>query len=104
MSEALRRPIRRNPRLGHAVGRTARCFTQRTYGLELGAGDAGMSTPANRQLVGHWRVVKADIWDRDHLRPRGLATDHSRGETAFGVLQAGLDIEYKNPCLSGCLT
>ena len=33
MSEALRRPIRRNPRLGHAVGRTARCFTQRTYGL-----------------------------------------------------------------------
>jgi len=34
MSEALRRPILRNPRLGHAVGRTARCFTRRTYGLE----------------------------------------------------------------------
>ena len=33
MSEALRRPIRRNPRLGHAVGRTARRFTRRTYGL-----------------------------------------------------------------------
>ena len=33
MSEALRRPIRRNPRMGHAVGRTARCFTRRTYGL-----------------------------------------------------------------------
>ncbi len=29
-SEALHRPIRRNPRLGHAVGRTARCFTRRT--------------------------------------------------------------------------
>jgi hypothetical protein len=30
MSEALRRPIRRNPRMGHAAGRTARCFTRRT--------------------------------------------------------------------------
>ena len=35
MSEALRRPIRRNPRMGHAVGRTARCFKRRTYGLVL---------------------------------------------------------------------
>lgn len=34
MSEALRRPIRRNPRMGHAVGRTARCFTQQTYSPE----------------------------------------------------------------------
>jgi hypothetical protein len=28
--EDLRRPIRRNPRMGHAVGRTASCFTRRT--------------------------------------------------------------------------
>jgi hypothetical protein len=26
-----------------------------------------MSAPANCKLVGRWRIVKADIWDRDHL-------------------------------------
>jgi hypothetical protein len=50
------------------------------------------------QLVGRWRIVEADIWDRDHLDLSGPATititDHGRGEIAFGALQAGLDIEY----------
>src|ERR1700722_7887265 len=40
------------------------------------AGGAGMSTPANRQLVGRWRVVKAGIWDRDHLRPLWASDPH----------------------------
>ena len=57
-----------------------------------------MSAPANCKLVGRWRIVKADIWDRDHLDLCGPAmitiTDHGRGEIAFGALQAGLDIEY----------
>jgi hypothetical protein len=57
-----------------------------------------MSAPANCQLVGRWRIVEADIWDRDHLDLCGPATiaitDHGRGEIAFGALQAGLDIEY----------
>ena len=53
MSEALRRPIRRNPRLGHAVGRTARCFTQRTYGLEKYTGlEVRRSTWDNGLYVG----------------------------------------------------
>ncbi len=30
-------------------------------------GGAGMSAPANCQLIGRWRIVEADIWDRDHL-------------------------------------
>ena len=50
------------------------------------------------ELVGRWRIVEADIWDRDHLDLCGPAmitiTDHGRGEIAFGALQAGLDIEY----------
>jgi hypothetical protein len=33
VSEALSRPIRRNPGMGHAVGRTATYFTRRTEGL-----------------------------------------------------------------------
>jgi hypothetical protein len=57
-----------------------------------------MSVPANCTLVGRWRIVEADIWDRDHLDLCGPATititDHGRGEIAFGALQAGLDIEY----------
>jgi hypothetical protein len=57
-----------------------------------------MSAPANCKRVGRWRIVEADIWDRDHLDLCGPATititDHGRGEIAFGALQAGLDIEY----------
>ena len=30
-------------------------------------GGAGMSPPPNCQLVGRWRIVEADIWDRHHL-------------------------------------
>jgi hypothetical protein len=48
-----------------------------------------MSAPANCKLVGRWRIVKADIWDRDHLDLCGPATititDHGRGEIAFGA-------------------
>ena len=57
-----------------------------------------MSAPAKCELVGHWRIFEADIWDRDYLDLCGPAmitiTDHGRGEMAFGALQAGLDIEY----------
>ena len=48
-----------------------------------------MSAPANCQLVGRWRIVEADIWDRDYLDLCGPATititDHGRGEIAFGA-------------------
>src|ERR1700734_925071 len=54
--------------------------------------------PANCKPVGRWRIVQADIWERDHLdlcRPAMITiTGHGRGEIAFGALQAGLDMEY----------
>jgi hypothetical protein len=57
-----------------------------------------MSSSANSKLIGRWRIVEADIWDRDYLDLCGPATititDQGRGEIAFGALQAGLDIEY----------
>ena len=57
-----------------------------------------MSAPANCKLIGRWRIVGADIWDRDYLDLCGPATititDHGRGEIAFGALQVSLDIEY----------
>ncbi len=57
-----------------------------------------MSASANCKLIGRWRIVEADIWDRDYLDLCGPAaisiTDHGHGEIAFGALQAGLDIAY----------
>jgi hypothetical protein len=57
-----------------------------------------MSAPANCQLIGRWRIVEADIWDRDYLDLCGPAMitifDRGRSEIAFGALEAGLDIEY----------
>ena len=58
-----------------------------------------MRAPANCRLIGRWRIVEADIWDRGYLDLCGPATititdANGRGEIAFGALQAGLDIEY----------
>ena len=56
-----------------------------------------MSAPANCQLVGRWRIVEADIWDRDRLDlcgPATLTITAQGGEIAFGALEAGLEVEY----------
>ncbi len=51
-----------------------------------------MRAPAGCKLVGRWRVVEADIWDRDYLDLCGAAaiviSDDGRGEIAFGAMQA----------------
>ena len=56
-------------------------------------------TPAvTSRLIGKWRIVEADLWDRDHLDLVGPAhiTIHGdgHGEIAFGALNAGLDCEH----------
>ena len=56
-----------------------------------------MKAPANCKLVGRWRIVKADIWDRDYLDlcgPARLTITAQSGEIAFGALEAGLEVEY----------
>ena len=57
-----------------------------------------MTGPADCRLIGRWRIVEADLWDRDHLDLVGPATiairADGRGEIAFGAMQAGLDLEY----------
>ena len=49
-------------------------------------------------IVGRWRIVEADLWDRDYLDLCGPATlvvqASGHGEIAFGAMQASLDIEY----------
>jgi hypothetical protein len=49
-------------------------------------------------VVGRWRIVGADLWDREYLDLCGPASFVVRangdGEIAFGALQASLDIDY----------
>jgi hypothetical protein len=57
-----------------------------------------MSAPMGCKLVGRWRIVEADIWDRAYLDlcgPAAMVIDaDGRGEIAFGAMQATLDVEY----------
>ena len=49
-------------------------------------------------LIGKWRIVEADMWDRRHLdlvEPAHMTIrSDGHGEIVFGALQAGLDIAY----------
>jgi hypothetical protein len=53
---------------------------------------------ANCKLIGRWRIVEADQWDRDYLdliEPAYITFGKdSAGEFAFGVVNARLDVEY----------
>ena len=56
-----------------------------------------MKAPANCRLIGRWRMVESDLWDRAHLDLSGPATltiTAQGGEIAFGALEAGLEVEY----------
>jgi len=49
-------------------------------------------------LIGRWRIVEADIWERDYLdlvEPAVMIIGaDGRGEITFGAMQAGLDLAY----------
>ena len=56
-----------------------------------------MKAPANCRLIGRWRVVESDLWDRAHLDlcgPATLTITAQGGEIAFGALEAVLEVEY----------
>ena len=49
-------------------------------------------------VVGKWRIVDADLWERDYLdlvEPAYITFERDgHGEFAFGAVTAGLDCEY----------
>ena len=52
-----------------------------------------MKALANCRLIGRWRIVETDLWDRDYLDlcgPATLTVTAQGGEIAFGALEAGL--------------
>ena len=56
-----------------------------------------MKARANCRLIGRWRIVEADLWDRAYLDlcgPAILTITAQGGDIAFGALQAGLEVEY----------
>ena len=56
-----------------------------------------MTAPMNCQLVGRWRIVEADLWDRDHLdlvEPAMMTIRaDGHGEIAFGAMQARIGLK-----------
>ena len=59
-----------------------------------------MTSPQTCDIIGRWRIVGADLWDRDYLdlvQPAYLKIgDDGWAEFAFGVVQAGGEIEYSH--------
>ncbi len=57
-----------------------------------------MSAAAECEVVGRWRIVGSDLWDRDDLDlvdPALISIGRGgRGELAFGVVNASLDLAY----------
>ncbi len=57
-----------------------------------------MIARAECQLIGRWRINKADLWDRDYLdlvQPAYLQISRDGwAELAFGALTPGGEIEY----------
>jgi len=53
---------------------------------------------SDNPLVGGWRILEADLWDRDYLDLCGPASlvvrANGDGEIVFGAMQASLDIDY----------
>ena len=57
-----------------------------------------MSAAGDCELIGRWRIVEADLWDREYLdlvEPAYMAfAKNGRGEFAFGVVNATMELGY----------
>jgi hypothetical protein len=57
-----------------------------------------VSDPVECQLIGRWRIVEADLWDRAYLDLAGPAyleiADNGWAEFAFGAVEATAELEY----------
>ena len=56
-----------------------------------------VTAPMDCRLVGHWRIVEADLWDRDYLdlvAPAAMTIGaDGHGEIAYGAMQASLELK-----------
>jgi hypothetical protein len=57
---------------------------------------SNVKAPADCRLIGRWRIVEADLWDREYLDlcgPATLTISTQGGGVVFGALQAGLEVQ-----------
>ncbi len=58
----------------------------------------GMGFAKGHKLLGRWRIVAADQWDRDHLdlvAPAAITfAENGSGTLVFGACEAGLELEF----------
>lgn len=63
-----------------------------------------MTAAAGCPLIGRWRIVEADLWNRSYLDLVAPATlvigAGNQGEIAFGALQASLNLDYSPSMVS----
>lgn len=63
-----------------------------------------MSAVSNCRLIGRWRIVEADLWDRDYLdlvEPAMIIiAANGHGEIAFGAMQAEFVLGYSTSQVS----
>ena len=59
-----------------------------------------MTSPAACEVIGRWRIVSSDVWERDYLdlvQPAFIPIGQDgRGELAFGAANASLDLAYSH--------
>jgi len=57
-----------------------------------------MNAATGCELIGRWRIVEADLWDRDYLdlvEPAYMTfAKNGRGEFAFGAINATMELRY----------
>ena len=57
-----------------------------------------MRSPAECEVIGRWRIVSSDVWERDYLdlvQPAFIPIGQGgRGGLAFGAVNASLDLAY----------
>lgn len=60
-----------------------------------------MTNPGNCLLVGSWRIIEADLWDRDYfdlVEPATMTIQaDGPGDIVFGAVQDSLDVDYAGP-------
>jgi hypothetical protein len=56
-----------------------------------------MTGAAAHPIIGKWRIVEMELWDKDFLdlvEPAYIAFDDRGGEFVFGAVTGGLDCSY----------
>jgi hypothetical protein len=79
-------------------------MVRRVSSARQGRLHSGKRSLGKHPVVGRWRIVDADLWDRDYLDLSGPAEitfgSKGDGEFSFGALQGNMDLKYSPTTIS----